>query len=176
MNINTGKLASNSELFLKKIKEQDTNNSIDSEKEKSNNIRQKLLNDFADIKYAHDSFKGRLLSNNFKLSKYEYEYSKNQFVEERLESIQKAYDKSDLNGVKEIISNSIFNNKNVLKDYFSDNNSIKDALKNAKAFVDENYKTLNREYKSIEVASQNILSINQDTMVYSLDLLKDLDP
>lgn len=176
MNINTGKLASNSELFLKKLKEQESVKNVTSEKEGSKNLKQKLLNDFADIKFGDNAFKGRLLSNNLKLSKYEYEYSKNQFVEEKLNVIQDAYKSDNLSKVNDIIDSGVFNNKNVLKDFFMNNEDIKIALSKAKDIVDANYKTLSKEYKSIEIASQNILSINQDTATYSIDSIKDVSP
>ncbi|HPO49419.1 MAG TPA: hypothetical protein PLO89_03755, partial [Spirochaetota bacterium] len=163
MNINTGKLASNSEAFLKKIKEQENGKTVSSINEKSQSIKKKLLNDFADIKFADSSFKGRLLSNNFKLSEYELEYSKNQFVEERLKSLENAYEDNDLKKVTEIINHSVFNNKNVLKDFFPESQNIDDAIYNAKSAIEKNFKLLSKEYKSIEVASQNILSVNQDS-------------
>lgn len=175
MNINTGKLISNSELFLKKIKEQDANQKISNDVGEKDGIKERILNDFADIKYANDSFKGRFLLNNFKLSKYEFEYSKNQFIDEKLDSIQMAYDKGNLDEIKDIINNGIFNNKNVLMDYFSKDENIQTSLDTAKEMVNEKYEVLSREYKSIEVASQNILSINQDTIAHSKSILKDLD-
>lgn len=176
MNINTGKLASNSEAFLKKIKEQENGNTVSSINEKSQSIKKKLLNDFADIKFADGSFKGRLLSNNFKLSEYELEYSKNQFVEERLKSLENAYEDNDLKKVTEIINHSVFNNKNVLKDFFPESQNIDDSIYNAKSAIEKNFKFLSKEYKSIEVASQNILSVNQDSTSNSIDFVRGMDP
>ena len=86
-----------------------------------------------------------------------------------------AYDKGNLDEIKDIINNGIFNNKNVLMDYFSKDENIQTSLDTAKEMVNEKYEVLSREYKSIEVASQNILSINQDTIAHSKSILKDLD-
>ena len=169
MDINTGKLSSSSNLFNKKIKENDLNNKISKEESKSNNTS-KILTDFADIKFNNKDFKARIIENNNRLTTYENEISKLQYVEQQIEKLEKYIKgKNDLK-IREILDNSIFNNENVLKDYFSSANNVKEELEKAKIKIEREYSKLDIEFKAIEIANQNILSLNPNSFKISEDI------
>ncbi|OHD13176.1 MAG: hypothetical protein A2086_09700 [Spirochaetes bacterium GWD1_27_9] len=159
MNINTGKLVSNSELLLKKVKEQDTNNKV-VQKTENDIPKEKLLKDFADIKFNDNNFKSRIMSNNNRLSTYENELSKIQFIEQKLSIIETAQQGNNTEEISKIINESIFNNEQILKNHFKSNDNLQNDISNLKDVISNSYENLNKEFKAIEIASQNIISTN----------------
>ena len=85
MNINTNKLASNSNAFLKKLKDIGSTSKSD---KKDNQISKKLKNDFFDIKFNDKSFKSRIVNNNKRLSRYEYDMTKLQFLQTKTQELE----------------------------------------------------------------------------------------
>lgn len=170
MDINTGKLSSSSNLFNKKIKESDLNNKISKEQTKLSNTS-KILTDFADIKFNTKDFKTRIIENNNRLTNYENEVNKLQYVEQQIEKIEEYLkERSDLK-IREILDNSLFNNEKVLKDYFSSIDNISNELNSAKIKIKDQYSKLDMEFKAIEIANQNILSLNPNSTSISEDIL-----
>ncbi len=167
MDINTGKLSSSSNLFNKKVKENDLNKI--SKENKSNNTS-KLLTDFADIKFNNKDFKSRIIENNNRLTNYEKEISKLQYIEQQIEKLEKYLQEKDNLKIRDILDNSKFNNENVLKDYFSSANNVAKELEQAKNTIQQQYAKLDMEFKAIEIANQNILSLNPNTFKISEDI------
>lgn len=169
MDINTGKLSSSSNLFNKKVKENDTNNKVSKLEEKENNSS-KILNDFADIKFSNKDFKARIIENNNRLTSYENEISKLQYVEQQISKLEEYIKERNLPKIRDILDNSIFNNENVLKNYFSSANNVEKEISLAKEKVSLQYSRLDMEFKAIEIASQNILSLNPNSFRISEDI------
>jgi hypothetical protein len=159
MDINAGKLASNSTNFLKKIKDNDSNSRISKvENKNSEDLSKKIKIDFASIKNDNKIFKDKIIGINNSLSKYEEELSKNQFIEQKFEEIDAALEKNNIKKANQIIENSAYNSEKVLKEYFKSNNAA-DDLENAKVILDQKNSALNEKFKVIEIASQNIISL-----------------
>jgi hypothetical protein len=172
MNINTGKLASSTNILFKKLKDNETTNKV-SENNGSIN-KEKILNDFADIKFIESNFKTRIINNNARLSNYENETSKLQYVNQRLDLIQNEINSNASNvKIKELIDKSIYNNQYILKEYFKDAD-YKSSLHDAKNIVSDRILSLDKEFKKIEIASQNIISLNTQATGTAFDSIKNL--
>lgn len=170
MNINTGKLASSTNVFIKKLKENETDNKI----VEKDSFKEKLLNDFADIKFSGNNFKSRLINNNHRLSNYENELSQVQFLEQKYEVMVKENGNNNVEQLREIIDNSSYNNQNILKAYFENHNDLQTNLGLLKDVIDNKYASLDKEFKKIEVASQNIISLNSQLQGMNEDSIKNL--
>ncbi|MCG8572696.1 MAG: hypothetical protein MJB14_21400 [Spirochaetes bacterium] len=158
MNINTNKLASNSNHFLKKLKEMSGTSQKDSSKEK---IIKKLKSDFSDIISTNNSFKARLLNNNKKLSQYENEITKLQFMSSKRDEIYSLLSQNaDPDQVFSVINNSLYDQQAILKPFFPDKDNIVPQLENLNQILSQTESTLEKDFKAIEIASQNILSIH----------------
>ncbi|HOJ63658.1 MAG TPA: hypothetical protein PLE45_04485 [Spirochaetota bacterium] len=168
MDINTGKLSSSSNLFNKKVKENDTNNKVSKVEDRTNSS--KILNDFADIKFSSKDFKARIIENNNRLTAYENEISKLQYVEQQISQLEQYIKEKNSNKIRDILDNSIFNNENVLKGYFSSANNVEKEIAAAKEKIEKQYSKLDMEFKAIEIASQNILSLNPNSIKISEEI------
>lgn len=159
MNINTGKLASGSNLFFKKLKE---NSSVDLKKkdEKESKISEKLKKDFFDISSNVDNFKSRIISNNAKLSDYENKLSELQFIKSKNDQISDLYNQNELTEIDKIIQNSKYNNRNVLIDFFNTDSDLKSQIDGLYDYIAQQENRLNKDFMAIEIASQNIISMN----------------
>lgn len=155
MDINTGNIVSNSSNFFKKLKEVgDTKISKDKV-----NTTKKIKEDFADIKFSDKNLSSKLMENNNRLSKYENELSKLQFVQQKIEVIRPMIENNDFNKANTIIENSVYNNKQLLKDYFTTTENFPKELTKTQELLNTKQNSLDNEFKSIEIASQNILSL-----------------
>lgn len=157
MNINTNKLASSSNSFLKKLKETSGLSKSDKNDEK---IKTKLLDDFFDVKVDNRNFKGRLVNNSKRLSAYEHNLSELQFISEKLKEIEQFKSNNDIENIEKIISESLFDDKYVLREHFEGSDSLNSQIEQLNSLVKERFYELDREFRAIEIASQNILSIN----------------
>lgn len=176
MNINTGKLASSSTSFLKKIKEIDTGRDVSKINKKTDtNISSKLLKDFPEIKNTNQTFKTRLVNISSLLSNYENELSKTQFIDERLKEIEKEIQENNKEKIKSIIQNSTYNNEKVLSKYFDNNKDVPEQLQIAKQNIEKQYSSLKNEFKAIEITSQNIISLYSYPMNISEASIKNLN-
>jgi aconitase B len=133
-----------------------------------------LLNDFADIKFSGNNFKSRLINNNHRLSDYENEMSQAQFLEQKYEVIVREYQNNNVDQIKEIIDNSSYNNQNILKVYFGNLNDLQASIGLLRGVIDDKYASLDKEFKKIEIASQNIISLNSQLPGINEDSIKNL--
>jgi hypothetical protein len=175
MTIHTGKLASNSTSFQKKIKEQDANikaSKVSSKKDKG--ITSKLLKDFPEIKTDNTSYKKRLVNISKMLTKYEDEISKLQFIDERVKEIEKLLIENNREKIKEIIVQSKYDKKPVLTEYFK-NNDFDNELKALKKEMEAKNTELEKQFKTIEITSQNIISLYSYPMNINDNSIKNLD-
>ena len=160
MNIHTGKLASNSTSFIKEAKKQDSSSKISKiKKEKEEGISRKLLKDFPEIKTDDKAYRTRLVNLNSRLTEYESNLSKAQFIEERLKNIETFLQGKETDKVYNLIETSTYKNEKVLKNYFTLDNNLDTQLQNAKKIVAETFANLENEFKSLEITSQNIISL-----------------
>jgi hypothetical protein len=159
MDINTGKLGSSSDIYLKKLRETEFGNKISS-KENDHFAKDKLLNDFADVKFDERTFKSRIINNNKQLSEYENNMNEAQFFEQKLNLLSTLDKDLDKNQIIEVLDNSIYNNTNVMKDFFPELDNFYEGLAKAKEALKEQYNKLDKDFKQIEISSQNILSTN----------------
>ena len=176
MDINTGKLASSSSLFLKKIKDNDTCkkiSNINNEKEKA--LTKRLQVDFADIKSNDKIFKNRFINLNNQLSKHENELSKTQFIDQNLGVIENLLQQGDTKQITQIIENSIFGNEKILKRFFSSIDNFSLELQKAKQVINNKYSQLDNNFKAIEITSQNIISLYSHSMQVSDNSIKDIN-
>jgi hypothetical protein len=174
MDINTGKLSSGSSFILKKLKETDLNSKVNSN-ENDNFAKEKLLNDFADIRFNDKFFKSRIINNNRRLSDYENSVSELQFIEQKISILEKMNKDTDKAAIKEILEGSIFNKKNVFKDFFPDLENFNENLQSLKESVKEKNNLLSEEFKRIEVSSQNIISTNFKSFLVNEESIMNLD-
>jgi len=172
MDINTGKLASSSTFFQKKIREVESGEKVAKESKIKDSLHSKILNDFNDVKYSDKDFKIRIIENNNRLTNYENELSKIQYMEQRLEQIESLDVVKDKSEIAQIIDESIYNNKNVFDGYVNSNNYLKEDIKKVKEYIFSSYDALENEFKSIEIASQNILSLSPS---YSQDSMEEIN-
>src|SRR4030042_4183058 len=109
MNINTGKLTSNSTPIIKETKKKDSaTKSSKIINLKEDKISNKLLKDFPEIVTDNKSYKTRLVNLNNQLTEYESELSKNQFVEEKLKTIEDYFQKKEDNKINDLIDTSFY--------------------------------------------------------------------
>lgn len=172
MDINTGKLASSSTFFQKKIREVESGEKVTKESKIKDSLHSKILNDFNDVKYSDKDFKIRIIENNNRLTNYENELSKIQYMEQRLDRIESLDVVKDKSEIAQIIDESIYNNKNVFDGYVNSNNYLKEDIKKVKEYIVSSYDALENEFKSIEIASQNILSLSPS---YSQDSMEEIN-
>jgi hypothetical protein len=174
MDINTGKLSSGSSFILKKLKETDLNGKVNSN-ENDYFAKEKLLNDFADIRFNDKFFKSRIINNNRRLSDYENSLSEIQFIEQKINILETLNIDSDKEAIKEVIDGSVYNRKNVIKDFFPDLENFNEGLQSLKESVNEKNSLLSEELKRIEVASQNIISTNFKSFLVNEESIMKLD-
>lgn len=160
MQINTGKLASNSLNFLKQIKENDSN--IKSKIERING--RENLSDFfkSEIFSSNETdqiFKTKVVNIQNQIRAYENELSKTQFIYQQLGEIEKYLSENSFEEAKKVIANSNFNKEPVLKEFFDSNKSIDKQLIEAKNNIENKLDSLEKEYMKISIATQNIYSI-----------------
>ena len=173
MNINTGKLGSSTNILFNKIKENEKNDKISETKESG--LKQKLLNDFADIKFIESNFKTRIINNNARLSNYENEQSRIQYMNQRLDLIEDQFAKNaSKESIQKIIDESNYAKQNVLKEYFRNESDHSAALEKTRNAIADKQNELEKEFKKIEIASQNIVSLNSNLQNTPLDSVKDL--
>ena len=77
MNITSDKIISNSNDYQKKIKEDD---SLSITKINKNKMSEKLLKDFSTVSSSDSYIKAKIINNNIRLTNYENNISKNQFI------------------------------------------------------------------------------------------------
>lgn len=176
MNINTGKLTPNSSQLIKETKKKDLaakSSKITNLKE--DKISSKLLKDFPEILTNNKSYKTRLVNLNNKLTEYESELSKNQFVEEKLKAIEDYFQKKENNKISDLIDTSIYKGEKILKNYFTQNKNFEMQIENAKKEVEKNFIELENQYKTIEITSQNIISQYSYPMNIGENTIKNLN-
>jgi hypothetical protein len=157
------KLGANSNLIFQKIKDNDTGNKTEKLSEINNvkinsSLRDKIKLDLFSSEIDNKFFKDKIININKSLSNFEDEFSKLQFVEQKLDEITSFTDKNNLKKAQAVIDTGLYNDSNILKEYFSSDN-IKADLPAARTAIEDKYSQLNREYKAIEITSQNVMSL-----------------
>ncbi|MBR3731241.1 MAG: hypothetical protein IKN25_01200 [Spirochaetales bacterium] len=161
MTIDTNTIVSNSNLFRKKIK--DAQNVSKSEKVGLTNVTsadKRVISDFADVTQTDNSFKRRIMENNARLTAYEDEYNRLEFLQQQIEMIGNldiAKERADINA---IIEDSVYAGKNIFAQYGKSADEIVDSLDEIKRSVAVEQTALEQDFKAIEIANQNILSLN----------------
>ncbi len=157
MDIISNKVAHDIPVSLKKLKE---NEKITSLGVSDKRMSEKLFNDFADIKNINKDFNSRLLSNNTKLSIYEEEMSKNQYMTERANLLENSLKQGKLSEFNEIVGSSIFKDENPLSVFFTKQDEPLSQLSHLRSAISLTDEKLKRDFKAIEISSQNFLSLN----------------
>lgn len=166
MNINTNKLASNSNHFLKKLKEANGSSKKDG-LAKENFFSDKLMNDFFDIKSDTQSFKARIINNNLRLSRYESEMTELQFVNEKINEITNLLQNGENDEViTGIIKDSVYDDKPVLKELFPSGADLQQQIETIRAANSQRKTELDKEFKAIQIATQNIISLNSSITAF----------
>ena len=161
MTIDTNTIVSNSNLFQKKIK--DAQNVSKSEKVGLDNVTsadKRVISDFADVTQTDNSFKRRIMENNARLTAYEDDYNRLEFLQQQIEMIESldiAKERADINAV---IEDSVYGGKNIFAKYGEGADEIVSSLAEIKRSVAVEQAALEQDFKAIEVTNQNILSIN----------------
>jgi hypothetical protein len=156
--LDTGKVASTSSSLIKQIKDLDSSDKS-SKISKDSVITGKLLHDFPEIKAENKNYKNRLQNISNELANYENELSKNQFVEEKVKSIAESLKNNDSGKANDILNNTLYNGEKVLKQFFSSDKTTLDELEKVIKSINARYDELNTQFKTIEVKSQNIISL-----------------
>jgi|GEM_PF-1446431 len=162
MDINTGKLVSNSTSLYKQVKKNDLNENVSKlEKIKNDSKTNQIFTDFNDIKLNNKSIKEKLTEINNLITQHENELSKIQFIEQKIEILEGYNKKNDRTNIDNTISNSIFKGEAVLKEYFTSANegSLDKRLEEVKNKINEKYYQLDKDYKAIEITYQNLISL-----------------
>ena len=161
MTIDTNTIVSNSNLFQKKIK--DAQNVSKSEKVGLDNVTsadKRVISDFADVTQTDNSFKRRIMENNARLTAYEDNYNRLEFLQQQIEMIESldiAKERADINAV---IEDSVYGGKNIFAKYGEGADEIVSSLAEIKRSVAVEQAALEQDFKAIEIANQNILSLN----------------
>ena len=171
MTIDTRNSVSESEFLTKELKK---NGKIEEHESVNLSVKERILNDFAEIKHADTDLRMRLINNNRALAIYEDDLTRTQYVQERLKDIRKSLSSNDFQKAQDIVENSKFNNEQVLAVYFESNIDLK-SLTDAEQLVESELKSLEREFNKIAIAEQNILSFVNNESDSSLDIIGELD-
>ena len=176
MTIDTNTIVSNSNLFQKKIK--DAQNVSKSEKIGSDHVTsadKRVISDFADVTQTDNSFKRRIMENNARLTAYEDDYNRLEFLQQQIEMIESldiAKERADINAV---IEDSVYGGKNIFAKYGESADEIVDSLAEIKRSVAVEQAALEQDFKAIEIANQNILSLNTVISDKSVSQIAKLD-
>jgi hypothetical protein len=171
MIINTGKLASNSSQFLKKIKENDSANQVN----KDERMTRKILEDFSEVKFSNKQFASRIKNNNRMLTNYEKNLNEVQFIDQKLDEIEEFLANNNQASAESVIRESTYNNSAPLKVLFPTTDNLSDQVEVTRNYIEQRYSELDREFKKIEVASQNMLSLYSQNSSGS-DSIGTIDP
>ena len=176
MTIDTNTIVSNSNLFQKKIK--DAQNVSKSEKIGSDNVTsadRRVISDFADVTQTDNSFKRRIMENNARLTAYEDDYNRLEFLQQQIEMIENldiAKERADIDAV---IEDSVYGGKNIFAKYGEGADEIVSSLSEIKRSVAVEQAALEQDFKAIEIANQNILSLNTVISDKSVSQIAKLD-
>jgi uncharacterized membrane protein YccC len=125
------------------------------------------MNDFFDINNDNQTFKARIINNNLRLSKYESEMTELQFVNEKLNEITNLLQtKNSETAVQDIIENSLYNSRPVLQELLSDSEDIASQIEDIRGANAVRQKELEKEFKAIQIATQNIISLNSSIAAF----------
>ena len=176
MTIDTNTIVSNSNLFQKKIK--DAQNVSKSEKVGLDNVTsadKRVISDFADVTQTDNSFKRRIMENNARLTAYEDDYNRLEFLQQQIEMIENldiAKERADINAV---IEDSVYGGKNIFAKYGESADEIVSSLAEIKRSVAVEQAALEQDFKAIEIVNQNILSLNTVISDKSVSQIAKLD-
>ena len=176
MTIDTNTIVSNSNLFQKKIK--DAQNVSKSEKVGLDNVTsadKRVISDFADVTQTDNSFKRRIMENNARLTAYEDDYNRLEFLQQQIEMIENldiAKERADINAV---IEDSVYGGKNIFAKYGEGADEIVSSLAEIKRSVAVEQAALEQDFKAIEIVNQNILSLNTVISDKSVSQIAKLD-
>jgi hypothetical protein len=171
MTIDTRNLVSESEFLTKELKK---NSRVEERDNVNLSVRERILNDFAEIKHTDTDLRMRLISNNRALAIYEEDLTRTQFVQDRLKEIRRSLGNNDFQKAQDIVENAKFNNEEVLAQYFESKIDL-ESLTNAEELLESELKSLDREFNKIAIAEQNILSFVNNESDNSLDIIGNID-
>lgn len=174
MDINTGKLASNSINLLKKLKENDSNLKVN-EKNKTNELSNIVESDLLDLKSTEKTFKNRIINIKNQITQYENEFSKTQYIAQQLDVLNTLLEKNGQTEIYKIIKDSNFNNENLIKSFFTDDKDLKTQLFDAKKLINEKLSSLDKDFNTIMITTQNIISLYSNEKNVSNESFKNLN-
>ncbi len=159
MNITSDKIISNSNDYQKKIKEDD---SLSVGKISKNKMSEKLLKDFSTVSSNDSYIKAKIINNNIRLTNYENNISKNQFINTKLEELNSLVKNEKNDDAWKIIDETKFDNKTILSDRFTKNAPLIEQIDYFKTVNNIDKANLEKEFMSIQIASQNLSSVSSN--------------
>lgn len=163
MNIDTRTIVSNSNNFQKRVKDsQSTDKSekvLDSNKITSADNR--VLTDFSDVSKTDSSYKRRVVENNVRLTEYEDNYNRLEFIQQQIEMIEDLDLSKDRAEIASIVENSVYAGVNVFDKYTENRADVAEKISEIKRAVSVETMAMQEEFKSIEITNQNMLSLNK---------------
>lgn len=160
MNITSDKVVSNSQEQLKMLKK--TEGTESPEKIKKSKMSEKLFADFASVSSNDIYIKAKIQNNNTRLSAYEYNVSKSQFIEQKLGDLQILAQNGQTEEAWSLIKESSFDKKPVLMEYFNEGAPLQNQIDFALQSSNRTKQKLDKEFAAIQIASQNLSSISPD--------------
>ncbi len=175
MDINLGNLMSNSNTLLKKVKGNNVNsvkNNFDEIKKKVNTA---ILEDFNKFDLKNSSAKTKFIKINNLLNEYEKQFSELQYIDQMLQKIDLLSGKNNKKKISDLIENSLFNDKTILKEYFNSANINTSELSRIKDTINEKFTSLDTELKKLDVTAQNLLSMYKMPINISSESIDKID-
>lgn len=160
MNINVGKLASNSSSILKKIKENDINNKTSGiGKIKEYNLSNPINIELSQSGSENTQFVKRFKEINKSLTEYENDLSKNQFLEQKANEITTLLSNNNETEIRKLVADTKYEGKKILTQFFKVKNPADTGLTEMKNTIKEKFEDLDTMYKKIQISTQNLLSM-----------------
>ncbi len=159
MIINTGKVISSSSILFNQVKENDSSAKITSADESKKKNSSRIFTDFAETNYSDNAMKNKFLTINNYLTQYENDLSRLQFAEQKINELQHLQGNLGKNEIEKFINEAKFNDEKVLAIYFPDINNYNEYITEAKNKIQNELKSLSKDFKQIEITSQNLTSL-----------------
>lgn len=159
MNITTDKTSSGTIQGWKAAKKINETETIT---QNSGNIAEKLHKDFASVGMSVSYVKNKIISNNNRLLAYEEKVSENQFVKEKLNDLRGILSGYPEEEAWKFIAKTTFHGTPVLTQFFDRNAPLVAQLDYAEMMTMKRKVELDREFRALQVASQNLSSISPE--------------
>ncbi len=179
MIINTGKVISSSSILLNQAKENESAGKVSNINDSKKKLSGKLFTDLTETNYTENSVKSKFIAINNSLTRYENEMSRLQFADQKINELSQLGGSIDKNQISQFIRENTFNNDNVLEAYFpkldSNYNNFENLVLEARKNVQSDFNALDKNFKKIEVTSQNLISLYSNKADLGGDNLKSIN-